>query len=286
MAITINTTTIQDMNRSFKKWDKTTSNDEYYRLKTTQILMAINRGYYVPQDELSMITAAPIAAEYYNVQTAYFTSPSIATNVEMMKSRALLLHEYSTQSYHQLIDRRNYFLHIMDARMKHFGYNTIKKAMCASYFEKGGSVPTFRVVFLDLVDKNQKILNNNVTIALEETKIIGSIKKLILVTPQTLPPVISLMITSMRDMDIKIIPDEHMRFDPGQHAMQPSYRVLQREDIKRISREMGVESENLPRMMPRDGLVQFIGLEPGRGIEFNRDNYLNPIGTTYYARVY
>lgn len=284
--MTTNSTTIQDINRSFKKWTKTTSEDECYRLKTTQILMAMKRGYFIPDYEVKMLTNSPIANEYYQLQNNYFTSPSIDNSVLMMEARTKLLHQYTMQTYHQLLECKNYFIDIMDRMMKHFGYQTIKKAMSASYAAKGEIHPTFRVVFLDIVDKNHSMLGGNITIALTEAKMIGSIKSLTVITPQVLPPNIVSEFSLMRDINIKIISDVHMRFDPGEHAIQPSHRVLQRDDVRRISRETKIAPENLPRMTPRDGLVQFIGLEPGKGIEFNRDNYLNPLGTTYYARVY
>lgn len=279
------TATTQDIERSFKKWGNCRRIDENIRLKTTQILMTMKRGYYIPDNELAYLSVSATAQEYSKVQLQYFKLPNIENKVAMMKVREELLREFSTQTFEQFTERRTYFESEIERLKKTMGYKTTRQAMSSSYYEKNQVNPTFRVTFLDIVDKSPSALTSNATLEIYVAKDAKTIQKLVLITSQELPSAFMMQLINYRDeIDIKVLLDTQMRFDPTEHQLQPSHRVMENFEYKSFIQNVGYSSENLPKITPRDPMVQFLGLHAPKAIEFNRDNYLNPIGTTYYVR--
>lgn len=265
------------------KWKNATAYDETYRIKRNQVLMFFQRGYKLHDFEIRILANKEACDKYFYALYEYEKNKTPQDKILFDEALEDFYDEIDNQSYDDLVLSRNYFIQVVEdiAQKDNISF---RDALTAHYQMTPTSLDVARVVFMNYYPK-RKITATDINLIISDAVLMSNVTRLIIFLPQDHASDALAHLKGIRSrLSIEIFPEEQMRFAPTQHKLQPYFKVMDNADAKQFL-QLGVDQRNLPKILSKDPVVKFLGIESKKIFEYHRENNLNQVSkTSFYAR--
>jgi DNA-directed RNA polymerase subunit H (RpoH/RPB5) len=279
------------MKKSFRQWEISTDVDANFRVKRTQILMALRRGYMVPEHELLYLSRGGNARRFIHNLTDYYRDPSESKIKSLTLDMEEFLEDSANQSNEEFITARDIFSDTITTIMQsQGGAMSFRDAMKSNYWTGGGGNQKQAVFVYVNYEISKKTRSTEINRIITSTMINETnVERLILIIANDYETEVVNAAKNFRDqLEIEIFTEDRLRFDPVMHKLQPRFKVLSERDSKNFFTRVGYTANNLPKVLRKDACVEFLGHSTGpqRIVLYSRVTRLNQIAETgVYGRV-